>query len=153
MGRLSWGSMIAVVKKDGKALQKLENGQGHCTVASQMYCRPRKISRSTARSRRKCSTEAGKKAGALHCCAGSAVQKPESNQEHCKSSPERHCRSQKSSKRNARKTGRSSCNHHFMFMEYFTFLISTIDKRMVDNTCKRRGDSRLELKTRTKYSN
>ena len=153
MGRLSWGSMIAVVKKDGKALQKLENGQGHCTVASQMYCRPRKISRSTARSHRKCSTEAGKKAGALHCCAGSAVQKPENRPGHCTVAPGVQYRSRKATKRNARKTGRSSCNHHFMFMEYFTFLISTIDKRMVDNTCKRRGDSRLELKTRTKYSN
>ena len=77
MGRLSWGSMIAVVKKDGKALQKLENGQGHCTVASQMYCRPRKISRSTARSRRKCSTEAGKQARALHGCESDALQAAE----------------------------------------------------------------------------
>ena len=97
MGRLSWGSMIAVVKKDGKALQKLENGQGHCTVASQMYCRPRKISRSTARSRRKCSTEAGKKAGALRGRAGSAVQKPERRPGHCAVAPEVQYRSRKTS--------------------------------------------------------
>ena len=137
----------------GSAVQKPENGPGHCTVAPRVQCGSRKTGRGTAKVSWKCSTEAGKRARALHGRAESAVQKPESNQEHCKSSSEVHCRSQKSSKRNARKTGRSSCNHHFMFMEYSTFLISTIDKRMVDNTCKRRGDSRLELKTRTKYSN
>ena len=102
MGRLSWGSMIAVVKKDGKALQKLENGQGHCTVASQMYCRPRKISRSTARSRRKCSTEAGKKAGALRGRAGSAVQKPENRPGHCTVAPGVQYRSRKATKSTAR---------------------------------------------------
>ena len=101
MGRLSWGSMIAVVKKDGKALQKLENGQGHCTVASQMYCRPRKISRSTARSRRKCSTEAGKKAGALRGRAGSAVQKPENKPGHCMVASQMHCRPRKTSRSTA----------------------------------------------------
>ena len=85
VGRLSWGSMIAVVKKDGKALQKLEIRPGHCTVASQMHCRPRKISRGTARSRRKCSTEAGKKAGALHGRAENALRKPENRPGHCKS--------------------------------------------------------------------
>ena len=100
VGRLSWGSMIAVVKKDGKALQKLENGQGHCTVASQMYCRPRKISRSTARSRRKCSTEAGKQARALQELAGSAVQKPERRPGHCTVAPGVQYRS--------RKTGQST---------------------------------------------
>ena len=70
-------SMIAVVKKDGKALQKLERRLVHCAVASQMHCRPRKISRGTARSRRKCSTEAGKKAGALRGCESDALQAAE----------------------------------------------------------------------------
>ena len=102
MGRLSWGSMIAVVKKDGKALQKLENGQGHCTVASQMYCRPRKISRSTAWSRRECSTEAGKQARALQELAGSAVQKPERRPGHCTVAPGVQYRSRKATKSTAR---------------------------------------------------
>ena len=141
----------------GSAVQKPENGPGHCTVAPRVQCGSRKTGQGTAKVSWKCSTEAGKRARALHGRAESAVQKPESNQEHCKSSSEVHCRSQKSSKRNARKTGRSSCKHHFMFMKFLTSLISTIDKRMVDNIYTRRDDSRPELKIelniRTKYSN
>ena len=206
VGRLSWGSMIAVVKKDGKAMQKLEIRPGHCTVAPQMHCRPRKISRSTAWSCRECSTEAGKQARALQELAGSAVQRPEIRPGHCTVAPRVHCgsrktgqgtarvsrkcsteagkkagalrgragsalrkpenrpghctvargvqyRSRKTGKRNARKTDRSSCKYHFMFREYLMHLISTIDECMVDNICKQRGDSRPELKTQTENAN
>ena len=44
-----------------------------------------------------------------------------------------------------RKTNRSSCKHHFMFMEFLTSLISTIDKRMDDSIYTRRDASRPEL--------
>ena len=71
------------------------------------------------------------RAGRVLAQVGSALQKPES-------------------KRNARKTDRSSCKHHFMFKNFLTSLISTIDKRMVDNIYTRREDSRAELKIRTK---
>lgn len=84
MSWLSWGSLIKAVRKDGKALQKPEIRPGHCTVASQMHCRPRKTGRSTARSRRRCIAGRGKLAGALHGRAGSAVQKPEIKQAQCK---------------------------------------------------------------------
>ena len=53
-------------------------------VAPGVQYRSRKTSQGTALLRRECSTEAGKQARALHCCAGSAVQKPESNQAQCK---------------------------------------------------------------------
>ena len=58
-----------------------------------MQYKGRKAGKSTASWSRECSTKAGMPAVALQAGAGSAVQRPESRQEHCKLEPGVQCRS------------------------------------------------------------
>ena len=71
----------------GIAVQKPAGWQEHCKPESELQCRSRKAVRSTASWSRDCSTKAGRVPGALPSFGGTAVQKPESCQEHCKPEP------------------------------------------------------------------